>query len=60
MHGADGAERARLSPRREYLHPLLIKRSVDRTRSAAPADLATVTVQDHDDPTAPLRVVEIT
>jgi hypothetical protein len=24
-----------------------------------PADLATVTVQDHDDPTAPLRVVEI-
>jgi hypothetical protein len=28
--------------------------------AAAPADLATVTVQDHDDPTAPLRVVEIT
>ena len=27
--------------------------------TAAPADLATVTVQDHDDPTAPLRVVEI-
>jgi HD-GYP domain-containing protein (c-di-GMP phosphodiesterase class II) len=27
--------------------------------AAAPADLATVTVQDHDDPTAPLRVVEI-
>jgi HD-GYP domain-containing protein (c-di-GMP phosphodiesterase class II) len=26
--------------------------------AGAPADLATVTVQDHDDPTAPLRVVE--
>jgi HD domain-containing protein len=28
-------------------------------RAPEPADLATVTVQDHDDPTAPLRVVEI-
>jgi HD domain len=28
-------------------------------RAPRPADLATVTVQDHDDPTAPLRVVEI-
>ncbi len=27
-------------------------------RAPEPADLATVTVQDHDDPTAPLRVVE--
>jgi hypothetical protein len=27
--------------------------------AAAPADPATVTVQDHDDPTAPLRVVEV-
>ena len=26
--------------------------------AAEPADLAIVTVQDHDDPTAPLRVVE--
>ncbi len=26
---------------------------------AGPADLATATVQDHDDPTAPLRVVEV-
>jgi HD-GYP domain-containing protein (c-di-GMP phosphodiesterase class II) len=24
-----------------------------------PADLATITVQDHDDPTAPLRVIEV-
>jgi hypothetical protein len=29
-------------------------------RAPKPADLATVTVQDHDDPTAPLQVVEIT
>jgi hypothetical protein len=28
-------------------------------RAPEPADLATVTVQDHDDPTAPLRVVEV-
>jgi hypothetical protein len=28
-------------------------------RAPVPADLATVTVQDHDDPTAPLRVVEL-
>jgi HD-GYP domain-containing protein (c-di-GMP phosphodiesterase class II) len=28
--------------------------------AAFPADLATVTVQDHDDPTAPLRVVDFT
>jgi hypothetical protein len=28
-------------------------------KTPEPADLATVTVQDHDDPTAPLRVVEI-
>jgi hypothetical protein len=28
-------------------------------KAPKPADLATVTVQDHDDPTAPLRVVEI-
>ena len=27
--------------------------------AAKPADLGTVTVQDHDDPTAPLRVIEI-
>ena len=27
--------------------------------AGVPADLATVTVQDHDDPTAPLRVIEI-
>ncbi len=27
--------------------------------AAKPADLTTVTVQDHDDPTAPLRVIEI-
>jgi HD domain len=27
--------------------------------ASKPADLATVTVQDHDDPTAPLRVIEI-
>jgi HD domain len=29
------------------------------SRAPEPIDLATVTVQDHDDPTAPLRVVEI-
>jgi uncharacterized integral membrane protein len=28
-------------------------------KAPRPADLATITVQDHDDPTAPLRVVEI-
>jgi hypothetical protein len=28
--------------------------------AGVPADLTTITVQDHDDPTAPLRVVEIT
>jgi HD-GYP domain-containing protein (c-di-GMP phosphodiesterase class II) len=28
-------------------------------RAEKPVDLTTVTVQDHDDPTAPLRVVDV-
>jgi HD-GYP domain-containing protein (c-di-GMP phosphodiesterase class II) len=28
-------------------------------RAERPADLTTVTVKDHDDPTAPLRVIEV-